>query len=264
MGQQSLSVLDSMQVKHAVLPDNIEEAQQCLDEATAYMKAENAPFALMVRKGTFEKYSLQSNLVPPGPTMSREEAIKCAADSLGTDVAIISATGMPSRELYEHRVSQFGVEGATGRDFLTVGSMGCCSSIALGLALGAPGKQVVCLDGDGGTIMHLGALVTAGQKAPSNFKHIVLNNGAHDSVGGQPSYAFHFSLPEAAKVLGYREVRSVDSLEELAAGCHWLKDAHGPVMLEVKVKLGARGDLGRPKSTPAENKNKFMEFVASL
>jgi len=264
MGAQSQSVLDSMKMKHTVLPDNLEDAEVCLDEVTQYMKANEAPFALLVRKGTFEKYKLQSKLVPPGPTMSREAAIKAAADALGPNVAMVSATGMPSRELYEHRVEQFGVEGATGRDFLTVGSMGCCSSIALGLALGSPGKQIVCLDGDGGTIMHAGALITAGQKAPDNFKHVILNNGAHDSVGGQPSYAFDFELTEIAKSAGYKGTKTASTPEEIAAGCQWLLDTPGPVLLEIRTTLGARGDLGRPKSTPQQNKKAFMEFVANL
>merc|ERR1712159_810007 len=165
-----------MKVKYAVLPDTQAEADAVMAEACQYMAEKEAPFALLVRKGTFEKYKLQNKLVPDGPTMSRENAIKAIADGLGNGVAIVSATGMPSRELYEHRVEQFGVEGATGRDFLTVGSMGCCSSIALGLALNSPGKQIVCLDGDGGTIMHMGALVTNGQVAPNNFKHVIVNN----------------------------------------------------------------------------------------
>jgi len=263
-GAQTPALLDAMKVKYAILPDNIAEAEVVVKEATEYMQANQAPYALLVKKNTFAKYKLQSNLVPAGPTMSREDAIKGCADHMGNDVAMVSATGMPSRELYEHRVSQFGVEGATGRDFLTVGSMGCCSSIALGLALGAPGKQIVCLDGDGGTIMHMGALVTNGMKAPPNFKHIIVNNGAHDSVGGQPSYAFEFDLTAVAKAAGYKGVRTVSTPEDLAEGCKWLKESDGPVMLEVRVTQGARSDLGRPKSTPAENKTAFMEFVANL
>jgi len=263
MGAQSTAVLDAMKVKYAVLPDTLEEAQAAIAEAYKYMSEKEAPYALLVRKGTFEKYKLQNTLVPAGPTISRENAIKAIADGLGNDVACVSATGMPSRELYEHRVEQFGVEGATGRDFLTVGSMGCCSSIALGIALGCD-KNIVCLDGDGGTIMHLGALVTAGQKAPSNFKHVIVNNGAHDSVGGQPSYAFDFDLTEVAKAAGYKAVRSVDTLDGIAEGCKWVMETDGPVLLEVKTTMGARADLGRPKSTPQENKRAFIDFVASL
>jgi len=264
MGAQSEAVLDSMKVPHTVLPDNLEDAEACLDEVSEYMTANQAPFAVLVRKGTFEKYKLQANLVPAGPTMSRENAIKAVADALGNQVAIVSATGMPSRELYEHRVEQFGVEGATGRDFLTVGSMGCCSSIAMGLAFGAPGKQIVCLDGDGGTIMHAGALITAGQKGPKNFKHVIVNNGAHDSVGGQPTYAFDFELTEVAQSAGYKGVKVVSTPEEIKAGCEWLLQEEGPVLLEVRTTTGSRSDLGRPKSTPQENKTAFMKFVANL
>jgi phosphonopyruvate decarboxylase len=264
MGEQSQAVLDSMKMRHSVLPNTPDEARAAIAEAVAYMKEHDAPYAFMVRKETFTGYKLEANLVPAGATISREEAIQSAADALGEDVAIVSATGMPSRELYEHRVARFGVDGATGRDFLTVGSMGCCSSIALGLALGAPGKQIVCLDGDGGTIMHMGAMITNGQKAPANFKHLVVNNGAHDSVGGQPTYAFEFELTKMAEASGYKAVRIASTLDEVTEGCKWLKAVEGPALLEVRVKLGARKDLGRPKSTPAQNKAKFMEHVASL
>jgi len=112
--------------------------------------------------------------------------------------------------------------------------------------------------------MHLGALVTAGQKAPANFKHVILNNGAHDSVGGQPTYAFDFDLTEVAKASGYKAVKSASTPEEIAAGAKWLREAEGPVLLEVRTTMGARGDLGRPKSTPQQNKAKFIEHVASL
>jgi len=265
MGAQTTAVLDSMQVKYAVLPDNLADATKCVEEAAQYMAANNAPYAILVRKGTFEKYKLQAELVPSEAHWpSRENAIKAVADALGDDVSMVSATGMPSRELYEHRVAVFGEAGATGRDFLTVGSMGCCSSIAVGVAVGAPHRQVVALDGDGGTIMHMGALVTNGQKAPPNFKHVILNNGAHDSVGGQPTFAFDCDLPAIAKASGYKEVRTVDSIDKIPEACHWLKEAAGPVLLEVRTKRGARSDLGRPKSTPPENRTAFMDFVSKI
>jgi len=265
MGEQTIACLDSMKVKYAILPDTYEEALQCVAEAKEHMEANSAPYCILVRKNTFEKYKLKNKLITAEPHwLSREDAIKTVADALGDDVAIVSATGMPSRELYEHRVAVFGEAGATGRDFLTVGSMGCCSSIAMGVALGAPHKQVVALDGDGGTIMHLGALVTNAQKASPNFKHVIVNNGAHDSVGGQPSFAFDFSLPDVAKACGYKEVRVAESPQEITEGCQWLKQAEGPVLLEIKVQQGARSDLGRPKSSPAENKKGFMEFVSKI
>jgi len=264
MGEQTVQVLESMQVQHAVLPDTLTEAADCISEAVAYMTEHNAPYAILVRKNTFAKYKAQIELVEAQPHwLTREAAIKLIADTVGSEVAIVSATGMPSRELYEHRVATFGEAGATGRDFLTVGSMGCCSSIALGVALGNPQKQVIALDGDGGTIMHMGALITNGQKAPPNFKHIVLNNGAHDSVGGQPSMAFDFDLAGMAQAAGYK-VRVVDTAETIKAGCEWLCDEDGPVLLEVRTKTGARSDLGRPKSTPAQNKEGFMGFVSAL
>jgi len=263
MGAQTEAMLDAMQVKYAVMPKVTEEAIALVEEATAYMHREQAPFALLVRKGTFTKYKPQKPFLEDLYPLKREEAIQAVARGIGDDVAVVSATGMPSRELYEHRVAECGIEGATGRDFLTVGSMGCCSSIAQGLALGSK-KEVVCLDGDGGTIMHLGALITNGVRAPPNFKHVILNNAAHDSVGGLPSYGFDADLAAMALAAGYTETRTVSSLEGIADGCKWLRGAKGPALLEVRIRTGARSDVGRPKSTPAENKAGFMRHVAGL
>eukprot|EP00658_Telonema_sp_P-2_P032195 TRINITY_DN23899_c0_g2_i4.p1 TRINITY_DN23899_c0_g2~~TRINITY_DN23899_c0_g2_i4.p1 ORF type:complete len:213 (-),score=52.19 TRINITY_DN23899_c0_g2_i4:178-816(-) len=204
---------------------------------------------------------LETDPCPDRYPLQREEAIKLVASALPGNSMCISTTGMPSRELYEHRVEQYGVDGATGRDFMCVGNMGHCSSIALGLAFAQPNKNVVCVDGDGSVIMHMGSLVTAGTRGVSNFKHVVLNNGAHDSVGGQPSYAFDFSIPEVATAAGYKEARSVSTPEEIAAGMEWLNSTEGPVMLEVRIRKGARSDLGRPKSSPIENKDMFMKYA---
>jgi len=263
MGAQTQEVLDSMKVKYAVMPTDAEEARELIKDAAVYMEKEQAPFAILVRKGTFTKYKPSKPFVEDIYPLKREQAIQAVAKGVGEDVAIVSATGMPSRELYEYRVAEHGVEGATGRDFLTVGSMGCCSSIAHGLALGSK-KEVVCLDGDGGTIMHLGALVTNGVKAPTNFKHVILNNAAHDSVGGMPSYAFDSDLPGMAAAAGYKATRSVSTLAEIAEGCKWLRSTEGPALLEVRIRTGVRSDIGRPKSTPAENKTGFMRHVAGL
>merc|ERR1719310_2582055 len=200
-------------------------------------------------------------MTDPCPDMhplSREEAIKLVASELSEADLCVSTTGMPSRELYEYRVSQYGVEGATGRDFMCVGNMGHCSSIALGLAHAQPNKQVVCLDGDGSVVMHMGALVTSGVHGATNFKHVVLNNAAHDSVGGQPTYAFNFSIPQIAAASGYKATRSASTPEDIAAGVEWLSNTEGPVLLEIKINKGARGHFGRPKSTPIENKDMFM------
>jgi phosphonopyruvate decarboxylase len=186
--------------------------------------------------------------------MTREEAIEEIASGRGG--IIVSTTGMISRELYELRD-----KAGTGhaRDFLTVGSMGHASSIALSIALQKPELRVTCLDGDGAALMHMGALAAIGTQKPRNYCHIVLNNGAHDSVGGQPTIAPFIDMPAVARACGYLKVYQVKTKKELKKVL--AKKNDGLTFIEVKVKKGARKDLGRPKTTPQENKAAFMKFI---
>jgi phosphonopyruvate decarboxylase len=189
-------------------------------------------------------------------TMSREEAIQTVAAALGEKDCIVSTTGMISRELFEYRAA---MNQGHERDFLTVGSMGHASQIALGIAMVKPDRKVWCFDGDGAAIMHMGSMAIVANKAPKNYVHVVFNNGAHDSVGGQPTVGLKIDLPAVAKAVGYKATVSVDNKEELVAAMKNLSE--GPVLVEVKVKKGNRKDLGRPTTTPIQNKEALMDFL---
>ena len=190
--------------------------------------------------------------------MSREDAIKAVAASLAPKDIIVSTTGMISRELFEARVAwNQGHE----RDFLTVGSMGHASQIALGIALEKPDRRVWCFDGDGAVIMHMGSLAIIGKKSPENLVHVVFNNGAHDSVGGQPTVGLKIDLPTIAKAVGYKTVMTVDNETQLANILRDIKMKPCPAFIEIKVKKGNRKDLGRPTTTPIENKTALMDFL---
>jgi phosphonopyruvate decarboxylase len=187
--------------------------------------------------------------------MSREDAIEEIMRSSFPSEIFISTTGMASRELYELREKYgFGHE----RDFLTVGSMGHASSIALAVALYKPDLLVNCLDGDGAALMHLGNLAAIGAQKLANLRHIVLNNGAHDSVGGQPTIAEKIDLAGIARSCGYSSIYKAKTKEELRRA---LDKKNGPSFIEVQVRTGSRKDLGRPKSGPIENKEAFMKFL---
>ncbi len=257
-GRITLDLLEVMGVAYRLLPDDIEAAEQCLDEVIGIMERTGGPAALVVRKGLFEPYR------PPRPDaerleLSRETAIGAVVDGLGPSDIVVSTTGKISRELYEHRKRQ-GHDSRT--DFLTIGSMGHCSQIAMGVALAKPQRQVFCLDGDGAVLMHMGALATIGSVAPANFKHIVLNNGCHDSVGGQPTCGFAVSITGIAKACGYRLAVQARTIEQVNKAVETVRSSDGPAMLEVMVRSGARPELGRPKSAPSERKNEFMSFLA--
>ena len=149
------------------------------------------------------------------------------------------------------------------KDFLTVGSMGHASQIAMGIAMAKPDRQVICFDGDGAAIMHLGSMGIIGSHKIRNFKHIIFNNGAHDSVGGQPTPGFDISFTDVAMACGYRTAMQAISAEDIIEKMEQFIGANGPALLEIKVARGARADLGRPKTTPKENKTGFMEFLSS-
>ncbi len=256
-GKVTDKILDACSIKYAVLPQETGEAVQAVNNACNYIKENKKPFALIIKKGTFAPYKLQ-NKKDNGFDLSREEAIKITAQNLDKKAIIISTTGQISRELYEYRESAGQLH---NQDFLTVGSMGHASSIAQGIALEKINRTVYCFDGDGACIMHLGALPVIAKTGLKNFKHIVFNNQAHDSVGVQPTSADFIDFNKLAKACGYKNVFSASSKEELKQCLEKLNTCDSPALLEVKVKCGARKDLGRPKEKPQENKNAFMSFL---
>jgi len=256
-GEVTLSLLDAMQVPYAVLPEEEGEALAQVRGLIRKAQEESRPCAIVIRKNTFAKYKLRHDAVNDYP-VSREEALKLVVKYLGEKDVVVSTTGKLSRELFELRESS---GQGHGRDFLTVGSMGHCSSIALGIALEKRERRVWCLDGDGAFIMHMGAVTNIGTLLPENYYHIVFNNGAHESVGGQPTVGFRLDVPAIGRACGYREVCSASTREEMERILSGLSACRGPVLLELRLKTGSREDLGRPTTTPVENKNSFMNFL---
>jgi len=256
-GKITLPLLDAMGIRHEILSQDETEFRSQLDGAIRHMSETGEAFAFIVRKNTFEPYTLQRHEVNEYP-LSREEAIQKVAASLSAKDVIVSTTGMISRELFEYRTAQGqGHE----RDFLTVGSMGHASQIALGIALEKTDRRVWCFDGDGAALMHLGSVAIIADKAPENFVHVIFNNGAHDSVGGQPTVGLKVNLAGIAKAAGYKDAVSVTTAEDLGSALKVLKTMRGPVLLEVRVHRGNRKDLGRPTTTPIQNRDALMEFM---
>jgi phosphonopyruvate decarboxylase len=255
-GMITLGLLNTIGIDYQILPDTEEDSAKAVAVAVNHAKKKNEPFALVIRKGTFDKYSLDSEVSQY--QLTREDAAVRVASMLHDKDIVISTTGKTSRELFEYRARK-----ALGhqRDFLTVGSMGHSSSIALGIALEKPDRSVYCFDGDGAVIMHMGAFATIGQHQPKNLKHIIFNNFAHDSVGGQPTAAGNIDFCTVAKANGYKHVFSAKTVEEVEAGLRYIQEQDGPNLLEIKVKRGARVNLGRPTRTPLENKFDFMSHL---
>ena len=256
-GKVTAKLLEVMGIKHTVMPENFEVAKPLIQNAFNYMNETKAPFAFIVKKGTFEKYLL-CNKKQDLLYFKREEAIEIVIKALSEKDIIVSTTGYISREVYEsrNRLNQ-----SHKQDFLTVGSMGHASSIALGIALQKLNRQVYCFDGDGAFLMHQGAIVVNASKKLSNFKHIVFNNEAHDSVGSLPTVIGIANVPHIALNSGYKKVYSVSNKNELLRVLPEFIHDNCTALLEIKVKCGARDDLGRPKEKPEENKKLFMEHL---
>lgn len=256
-GKVTLELLETMGIRYEVLSMNETECLNQLKKAKAYMEETSEPFALVIRKGSFSDHLLQKKK-DEGEEFVRETAIKIVASYMESDAVAVSTTGMISRELFEYRESVYQSHQC---DFLTVGSMGHASQIALGIALQKKNRKVYCFDGDGALLMHLGSIAIIASMHLDNYVHVVFNNGAHDSVGGQPTVALEIDLPQIALACGYALVLSVADEGTLHEVLEKIKGAHGPVFLEIRVKKGARKDLGRPTTTPIQNKEALMRFL---
>ncbi len=256
-GKVTLSLLETMGIPYQVLDKEESEAEKQIQGAINHISSTGEAYALVIEKDTFSPYVLH-NQVSNNLELSREEAIQTVASALGAKDVIVSTTGMISRELFEYRTAQGqGHE----RDFLTVGSMGHASQIALGIAIEQPERRVWCFDGDGACLMHMGGMAIIGNKKPQNYIHVVFNNGAHDSVGGQPTVGLNIDLPAISKAVGYTHSYNVESKEALLSALKEIKETSGTIFLQVCVKKGNRKDLGRPTTTPIENKEALMSFL---
>lgn len=253
-GKVTLALLETMGIPYAVLDESWESQ---VAEALQTIREANGVYALVVRKGAFEDYKLQKQEASEWE-LGREEAIQIVAGMLRDDDIVVSTTGMISRELFEYREAK---GQGHAHDFLTVGSMGHASQIALGIALQKPEKRVVVFDGDGALLMHMGGMAIIGDYNPKNLVHIVFNNGAHDSVGGQPTVGQKIDVEAIAKAVGYADVISVENQVSLMAAMNHVNNAviDGVSLINVNVRKGNRKDLGRPTTTPQQNKEALMK-----
>lgn len=255
-GEVTVKLLDDMGIPSFVIGKETteDEIEHVMENYKQYLM-EGKSVAFVIRKGALsydEKVSYKNS-----NTMIREEIIKHIVDVAEEDM-IISTTGKASRELFEIREA-FGMEHKY--DFLTVGSMGHSSSIALGVAIQKPEKKIWCIDGDGAVLMHMGAMAVIGHYSPENLVHVVINNGAHETVGGMPTVAGTIDLVKIAEACGYSKAVSVDNFKQLDEELREAKETNTLCFIEVKSGLGARKDLGRPTTTAAQNKVNFMKFL---
>lgn len=258
-GEVTVKLLDDMGISSFIIGiDTTEEELKTKMAGFRSILSEGKDVAFVIRKGALTdapkvKYENDNHMV-------REEIIQHIVAASGED-PIISTTGKASRELFETRVAN----GQSHKyDFLTVGSMGHSSSIALGVALNKPEQRIWCVDGDGAVLMHMGSMAVLGSNRPNNLIHIVINNGAHETVGGMPTVASSIDLVKIAEACGYPYAVSVDSFETLDKELEAAKNRNELSLIEVKCSIGAREDLGRPTTTALENKQNFMDYLKTL
>ncbi|WNH13978.1 phosphonopyruvate decarboxylase [Thalassobellus suaedae] len=256
-GKVSEELLKAMDISYQIVDANC-DIDTVLDKAIEITSNNKKPYALLVRKNTFEKYKLQNDK-ESSFELNREGAVKLIIGQLKKDDIVISTTGKTSREVFEYREA---LNQSHEKDFLTVGAMGHTSSIAMGIAIEKKNRNVFCIDGDGSVLMHMGSLTINGMmKGVENFKHIVINNGAHDSVGGQPTVAFDIDFTQIARASGYTLVDTACEVNEIKEKFKAMIEHKGRAFLEIKVNKGARENLGRPTKTPVENKIAFQQFL---
>ncbi|MFN8429644.1 MAG: phosphonopyruvate decarboxylase [Spirosomataceae bacterium] len=257
-GKIQNKLLDTLEIPYEIIDSNTHNITQVIKRNIEIAIKSKAPVAIVVRKDSFEKYQMTQKS-DKKQILSREEALSKIIELLPNESIILSTTGMLSRELFEYRVKK----GEPLTDFLTVGSMGHCSQISLGVSLFTQ-KLVFCFDGDGAAIMHLGSFTIIGQNANSNFVHILFNNGAHDSVGGQPTVGLNIDFCKIALASGYKSAISLNSSEKIETLFKNIKKLDGPIFIEVIVKKGSRSNLGRPTGSPFDNKEQFIKKLRSF
>ena len=256
MGRVTLKLLEILNIPYAILPAHKIELGKEIQKAKTYFRENKLPYAIIIRKGTISPSRIEKE--KNNYSLSREEAVRIVIDNLRGEEVVIATTGKMSRELFECRKAD---KQGTGKDFYNLGSMGCAASIALGIALQKPKKKIFVFDGDGAVLMKMGALATIGHYLPKNFYHIIFDNEAHDSTGGQPTVSNTVNFGRVAKSCGYRNSRIAASERQLKKRLINMKNTNGPAILLVKVRKGARQDLGRPTTTPDENKKALMDFL---
>ncbi len=258
-GEVTVKLLEDMDIATFIIgSDTTEEELKSKMEEFGTILAAGKDVAFVIRKGALTdapKVEYKNNNM-----MIREEIIRHIVKASGED-PIVSTTGKASRELFETRVAN----GQSHKyDFLTVGSMGHSNSIALGVAVNKPETRVWCVDGDGAVLMHMGSMAVLGSNKPKNIIHVVINNGAHETVGGMPTVAGNIDLVAIAKACGYPNAVCVDNFDDLDKELEMAKGRNELSLIEVKCSIGARDDLGRPTTTALENKQNFMEYLKTL
>ncbi|MCP4218438.1 MAG: phosphonopyruvate decarboxylase [bacterium] len=253
MGRIQMDLFNTMEIEHTVLEEGKWGEQ--LETAAKYLRENEAPYVIAIPKGLFDDFKIPAK-EQAASLITREQVLEIIAANSPENAVFISTTGKTSRELFEIREAR---KENHGKDFYTVGSMGCASSIAFGVGLADSDKYVYVLDGDGAALMQLGSMATVGHYKNNRLKHILMDNNAHESTGGQPTVSHTIDFTKVATACGYEYVEHTDNEDGLRQALKTMETNNRLSLLVVKVKTGSRKDLGRPTTTPKENRDAFIE-----
>lgn len=271
MGAITTSMLELMEVPWEYFPTDATQIDAVLTRATQHMDRIGTPYALVMKKGSVAAHALRSTVPAPharGEFTSlpvatgaglpwRGEALAAIRAALQPADILVASTGYTGRELY--------ALGDTANQIYMVGSMGCASSLALGLALALPQRRIVVVDGDGALLMRLGALATIGNERPANLVHILLDNGQHESTGGQATVSHNTDYAALALACAYPRVLGTSSLAALQdwLASPQLQQLDRLTFVDVKIRPGCRQELPRPKLKPAEATRRFRAWLTT-
>lgn len=265
MGRATSDLLTALDVPHVPFPESDDDIDAALDAAMTTMTRTQRPYAFILRKNVVDEYTPRPRTPRParsrvdalpdaeaGPPLSRRQAVALIADA-ADDALLVATTGKTGRELFEHR--------DTPRYLYVVGSMGCASSIALGVAH-TSGDRVVVLDGDGAALMRMEAMATIGSLAPPRLMHIILDNGAYESTGAQETIAASVHFPSIAAACGYATACSASGAAALSTAFARATAAPGPHLIHTRVGIDTSAGLGRPSIAPPDVAARFRAEIA--
>jgi phosphonopyruvate decarboxylase len=254
MGNKMEQLFQVLNLEYCILSNQEQESEQQINKACSYMKKNKKPYVLLVSKDTFEKFEL-SEQKEGQYIYTRQQILEFILQHTNDNQILVSTTGMLSRELYEYRIKNNQIP----KDIINPGAMGHCSSIGLGISLSKPKKDIIVLDGDGSVLMHMGSLAVNGCNSNKNFKHIMINNGSHDSVGGQPTEGFNINFSQIFSACNYKvlECEDYNNQDKINQVIKEFLQTEGPVFLELRCKKGFTKGLGRPDNIK-EIKNNFQ------
>lgn len=256
MGEILVPLLNLLNIPFEIIPKDTEKIDDIFKKAKAYMVKNNRAFAIIIRKNIFQGLPSENKI--SDNMMYREDALRTVVDGLTGNEIIVSTTGKISRELLEYRIEK---NKKTDHDFYNVGAMGCAQSIGLGIALNNKEKKVFVFDGDGSLLMQMGGITTIGHYHPKNFFHLIFDNNAHDSTGGQPTCSDTVDFAKVALSCNYKFVKTVATKKSLVKAIKEMRNVDGPAMIVVKVRRGARKNLKRPDRKLTDYKKDLMKTL---